>query len=94
MPRPLRAIGIASRDGDEMRTVFIEGSVLEEEQDILFNPGLQVSHWQKNVFGLAVALALHLPESKLRAPIPAGLVGSFRQQECMTYADFVTKISF
>ena len=52
---PLGAIDTASGDGHKICVAFVEGSVFEEEQDVLLNPELQAPHRKQNALGFAVA---------------------------------------
>jgi hypothetical protein len=49
------AVHTTPSDGDEMRVLLVERSILEDEQDVLLNPRLQVADGEKNALGLAVA---------------------------------------
>ena len=53
MSRPLGAIDTTAGGGNKLRVPFVEGRILEDEQDVRLNPELQVANGQQNTLGLA-----------------------------------------
>jgi len=94
MPGPLGTIHTASGDGHKMRVAFVEGSVFEEEQDILLNPHLQAPHGKQDAFGFAVARPAPVFAEASRERLFLLVGRQLRQQERMTDANFVAVEGF
>src|SRR5271155_1170373 len=94
MPGPLGTIHTASGDGHKMRVAFVEGSVFEEEQDILLNPHLQAPHGKQDAFGFAVARPAPVFSEASRERLFLLVGRQLGQQERMTDANFVPVESF
>jgi hypothetical protein len=92
--RPLGAIDTTSGDGDKMSVAFVEGRVFEEEQDVLLDPELQVPHGKQNALGLAVARSAPVFAKASRERLFLLVGWQLRQQERMTYSNFVALEGF
>jgi hypothetical protein len=94
MPCPLGAIDTASSEGHKMCVPFVEGTVFEEEQDVLLNPELQVPYWKQDTLGLAVARPTPVFAEASRERLFLLVGRQLRQQERMTDANFVSVEGF
>jgi hypothetical protein len=72
-----------------MSIAFVEGRVFEEEQDVLLDPELQVPHGKQHALGLAVARSAPVFTEASRERLFLLVGWQLRQQERMTYANFV-----
>jgi hypothetical protein len=89
MSRPLGAIDTTSGDGHKMSVAFVEGRIFEEEQDVLLDPELQVPYGKQDALGLAVARSAPVFAETSRERLFLMVGWQLRQQERMTYSNFV-----
>jgi hypothetical protein len=84
----------SSGDGHKMRVAFVEGSIFEEEQDVLLNPELQAPDGKQNPLRLAVARCAPVFTETSGECLFLLVCWQFGQQESMTDTDFIAIESF